>query len=1029
MRTLHFLRLFLILLFQILSGNEIFFVSSKCLDDQKSLLLQLKDSLQYDSSLSTKLARWNDNTSECCNWDGVKCDLYGHVIALELDNELISSGVENSSALLSFEYLEKLNLAYNRFDVGIYNLVNLKYLNLSNAGFFGQIPMTLSRLTRLVTLDLSTLLHPLKFESLDFIENLTELRELYLDGVDLSAQRNEWFQSLSSYLPNLMVLSLRGCRVSGPIDDSLSNLRFLSVIYLDQNNLSTTVPQYFAKFSNLTSLSLSSCNLHGAFPETIFRVQSLEMLDLSNNKMLSGRIPNFPKNGSLRTISLSNTKFSGLLPESISNLQNLSKLELSNCNLSGPIPSTMENLTNLVYLGFSLNNFTGSIPYFQQSKKLTYLDLSYNSLTGLLSPAHFEGLSELVYMNLGNNLLNGILPAYIFELPSLQKLFLCSNEFVGQLNEFRNASFSLLKILDVSNNHLNGSIPKSIFGIERLKVLSLSSNLFSETLPFEMIGMLSYLTNLDLSYNNLTIDISSSNSTTFTFPHLRILKLASCRLQEFSRLKLLSEIRILDLSDNQIHGPIPNWIWEIGYGFPSQLNLSCNLLEYLKQPYNIPDNLTMLDLHSNRLKGDLPMPPSSSFYVDYSSNSFSNSIPLDIGDSLVNARVFSVANNSLTGRIPESICNALFPQVLTFSQNALSGTIPTCLLENSATLGVLDLGNNRLNGVIPDSFPIGCALRSLHLNENTLQGKLPRSLVNCDFLEVLNVGNNKLFDSSPFMLKNSSSLRVLVLRSNRFYGNFQCHSWQNLQIIDIASNNFTGELSAECLWNWKGMMVGDDYIDSGINRIHFGYCQETVTLTIKGMEMKLVKIFRAYTSIDFSSNRFHGVVPDIVGNLTALYVLNLSHNALEGQIPKSFGKLKRLESLDLSWNKLSGEIPAELAYLIFLSYLNLSFNKLFGRIPSSNQFQTFSADSFEGNKGLCGLPLEDCKGNDSELLQTQPLPDSDDAWKFIVLASGYIVGAVNTIALLWFYEPVKKWFDKHTEKCLHWFSTMLSLNP
>ncbi|KAG5583751.1 hypothetical protein H5410_044185 [Solanum commersonii] len=360
---------------------------------------------------------WRVETTTQVNVVIGKCDLYGLVIALELDNELISSGVENSSALLSLEYLEKLNLVYNRFDVGIpvgiYNLVNLKYLNLSNAGFFGQIPMTLSRLTR-----------------------ITELRELYLDGVDLSAQRNEWCQSLSSYLRNWLVWSLRGCRVSGPIDDSLSNLRFLSVIYLDQNNLSTTVPEYFAKFSNLTSLSLSSCNLHGAFPETIFRVQSLEMLDLSNNKMLSGRIPNFPKNGSLRTISLSNTKFSGLLPKSISNLQNLSKLELSNCNLSGPIPSTMENLTKLVYLGFSLNNFTGSIPYFQQSKKLTYLDLSYNSLTGLLSPAHFEGLSELVYMNLGNNLLNGILPAYIFELPSLQKLFFAEMNLLANSTNF-----------------------------------------------------------------------------------------------------------------------------------------------------------------------------------------------------------------------------------------------------------------------------------------------------------------------------------------------------------------------------------------------------------------------------------------------------------------------------------------------------------------------------------------------------------------------------------------------------------------
>ncbi|WMV45035.1 hypothetical protein MTR67_038420 [Solanum verrucosum] len=553
MTTLYFLWLFLIPLFQILSGYHIFLVSSQCLDDQKSLLLQLKGSLRYDSTLSNKLAKWNQKTSESCNWDGVTCDLSGHVIALELDDETISSGIENASALFSLQYLERLNLAYNRFSVGIPvgigNLTNLKYLNLSNAGFVGQIPMMLSRLTKLVTLDLSPLFpysnQRLKLENPNlrhFIENSTELRELYLDGVDLSSLRTEW------------------C----PIDESLSKLQILSIIRLDQNNLSTTVPGYFANFTNLTTLSLDSCNLQGAFPKKIFQVQFLEILDLSNNKLLSGSIPSFPRNGSLRMISLSNTNFSGSLPESISNLQSLS----------------------------------------------------------------------------------------------------------------------------------------------------------SGTVPLDLIGRLSNLTRLELSYNNLTVDASSINSTSFIFPQLRLLKLASCRLQKFPDLKR---------------------------------------------------------------------------------------------------------------RIPESICNASYLQVLDFSNNALSGTIPPCLLENSTNLGVLNLGNNKLNGVIPDSFPIGCALQTLDLSENKLQGRLPKSLVNCELLEVLNVGNNKLVDRFPCMLRNSNSLRVLFLRSNQFNGSVQCdatrNNWKNLQIIDIASNNFTGVLNAEFFSNWKGMMVADDNVETGRNHIQYKFLQ------------------------------------------------------------------------------------------------------------------------------------------------------------------------------------------------------------
>ncbi|KAH0638896.1 hypothetical protein KY290_036199 [Solanum tuberosum] len=789
----------------------------------------------------------------------------------------------------------------------------------------------------------------------------------------------------------------------------------------------------------MTTLTLSSCHLQGTFPERIFQVPVLESLDLSNNELLHGSITIFLRNGSLRTISVSYTNFSGSVPESISNLQNLSRLELSNCGFSGPIPSTMPSLTNLVYLDFSFNNFTGFIPYFRQSKKLIYLDLSRNGLTGLLSRAHFEGLSELVYINLGKNLLNGNLPEYIFELPSLQQLFLNSNQFVGQVDEFRNASSSLLDTIDLENNHLNGSIPKSMFEIGMLKVLSLSSNFFSGTVTLDLIGRLSNLSRLELSYNNLTVDASRNNSTSFTFPQLSILKLASCRLQKFPDLKNKSRVIHLDLSDNQIRGAIPNWIWGIGGGDLVHLNLSFNQLEYMEQPYNVSSNFVVLDLHSNLIKGDLLIPPYPAIILDYSSNNFSNSIPTDIGNSLADASFLSVANNRITGIIPESICNGSNLQVLDFSNNTLSGTIPPCLLNNSKILGVLNLGNNSLNGVIPDSFPIGCALTTLDLSRNTFEGKLPKSLVNCKLLKVLNVGNNKLVDCFPCMLRNSNSLRVLVLRSNQFNGRVHCdatrNSWRTLQIIDIASNNFTGVLNAEFFSNWRGMMVADDYVETGRNHIQYKflqlsnlYYQDTVTITNKRVEMKLVKILRVYTSIDFSSNRFQGVIPDTIGNLSSLYVLNLSYNALKGPIPKSIGKLQKLESLDLSTNHLSGEIPSELASLTFLAALNLSFNKLFGKIPSTNQFQTFSADSFEGNRGLCGFPLNNnCVSYGSESLSLLPptlVPDSDsdDEWKFIFAAVGYVVGAANTISLLWFYEPVKKWFDKHTEKCLLWFS-------
>ncbi|KAL6987866.1 hypothetical protein U1Q18_013612 [Sarracenia purpurea var. burkii] len=1023
-------------------------VSAQCLDHERSLLLQLKQTLIFNPNVSVRLSNWGQ-INDCCVWSGVNCDPGGHITGLDLSSESISGGINQSSSLFSLQYLQSLNLANNNFDSiqipsGVADLTGLTYLNLSNAGFAGQIPIGLSRLNRLVVLDLSNHNYypgtrSLQLENpnlLTLIQNLTEITELHLDGVNISAPGTDWCPAISSSLPNLRVLSLSNCYLSGPFDSSLQNLQFLSEIHLGSNNLSAPVPEFFANFEKLTALTLSFSNLYGMFPERIFQLPKLQSLDLINN-ILNGSLPEFPQNSSIQNLVLSNTRFSGSLPDSMSNLRNLSRIDISQCKFNGSIPISMENLSQLVYLDMSSNNFTGRIPSFQMSKNLSYIDLSYNDLTGPVPYNHFEGLSSLVSINLAYNSFNGSVPLSLFSLPSLQKIQLSNNQF-GEVSEFSNGPLSPLDTLDLSSNKLEGPIPLYFFDFQKLIILSLSFNNFTGTIQLESIRKLQNLGKLDLSYNSLSVNASDGNSSVTSFPQLGILRLASCKLQKFPALMNQSRMIQLDLSNNQISGEIPNWIWKVGNGTLTYLNLSCNLLVNLQREYTFPSSLSVLDLHSNQLRGEIPLLPDSALYVDYSSNSFGSSIPAEIGKNLTFAIFFSLSNNSLNGAIPQSICNALFLLVLDLSSNRLNGTIPPCLIENSTqSLGVLNLQNNGLSGHISGTFPEGCALKTLDLNGNSLEGQVPESLINCTKLEVLNLGNNKINDKFPCFLKNSSSLRVFVLRLNKFHGGIGCpginnnKTWPKLQIIDLALNNFSGVLSPKCFSHWKAMKSFGRTSQSDLNdhlRFEFlmlnnFYYQDTVTVTNKGLEMELVKILTVFTSIDFSSNSLEGEIPASIGDLRVLYVLNLSHNALTGQIPSSLGNLTQLGSLDLSSNRLSGSIPITLARLTFLSFLNLSYNQLVGNIPRGSQFETFTEASFEGNGGLCGPPLNtsciDAKVSGSTPLTPEDWhSDSETDDIYLCAEVGFVVGLGSFIATLAFCKRWNQLYYKHVDQVL-----------
>ncbi|KAL4649521.1 hypothetical protein ACB092_01G018900 [Castanea dentata] len=234
---------------------------------------------------------------------------------------------------------------------------------------------------------------------------------------------------------------------------------------------------------------------------------------------------------------------------------------------------------------------------------------------------------------------------------------------------------------------------------------------------------------------------------------------------------------------------------------------------------------------------------------------------------------------------------------------------------------------------------------------NLLEGTVPPGLGNLPFLEMYNIGFNKIVsdDGLSFItsLKNSTLLSFLAIEGNYFEG-----------VIPESIGNLSKALS----------------------KLYMG------------------------------GNSFNGNIPNSISNLSGLTLLNLSYNSLSGEIPPEIGHLEELQILGLAGNQLSGSIPNSLGNLQKLNGIDLSGNRLVGTVPPTfGNFQKLlsmdlSNNKFNGNitREIFNLPSLSTVFNLSKNLLSGPFPEEVSLLKNVVaidlsdnLFSGNISGSIG----------------------------------
>ncbi|KAF8028066.1 hypothetical protein BT93_E0856 [Corymbia citriodora subsp. variegata] len=835
-----------------------------CHPDESSALMEFKQSFKTNRAafhcVYTKVESWSlDGHGDCCSWDGVECsEATGHVTSLDLSHSCLFGTLSSNTSLFRLLHLESLNLASNDFNsssipYGFGNLSRLQYLNLSGLNMLGKVPLDISRLSKLVSLDLNL-------------------------GWDLETSP-DIDPSSGLEMPN--------------IENFVQNLTMLRELDLSFIDMSSPFPHVLANFSSLKSLKLFSCQLHGEFPVSIFQLPNLEALDISGNFNLSGYIPDLHWGNPLKSLSLRETNFSGEIPISIGNLVFLNELSIEMCNFSSSLPTSMGNLSQLTYMDLSYNKFHGQIPaFFANLTRLSYLSLEYNNFSSGIGH-WFVNLVKLTHLKLAGCQLSGPITSSFENLTRLISLELCHNNLQGEI-PYSLWELKDLEILDLSQNNLSGTV--DLYKLKKLQILGLSFNNISFFSKAEINATLPKLSTLYLDSCNLhEFPKFLSYLSILGWINLSYNKIGgSIPMWMWNGSR--ESLRYVDLSHNLLTGfgnnhtslPLP----ELAY-----LDISSNRLKIeLPSP---PPSMAYYNISNNFLFGEIQSICSgrSLIAVDLFNNSLNGTIPSCVGN-INTLSVLNIGKNKLEGMIPCAYPKGCVLKIIDLTENQLQGPIPRSL-ANCKMLEYLNLAHNQ----ILDGFPLWLSelteLKAIILKSNKFHGPIEayRSRFNFSNVHIMDLSYNSFSGELPSkLLQSFHSMRAIV-------------SQDQLEYMYSGA-----EINSSSIYLGKDVEYEMELMNKGIEReypkVPFALMQIDVSNNkFEGHIPDLIGDLKSLVFLNLSNNALTGSIPPSLANLTFLESLDLSRNKLSGEIPQELAQLTFLSSFNISDNQLSGRIP------------------------------------------------------------------------------------------------------------------------
>lgn len=509
-----------------------------------------------------------------------------------------------------------------------------------------------------------------------------------------------------------------------------------------------------------------------------------------------------------------------------------------------------------------------------------------------------------------------------------------ANWLTGPLDSWYGITLAEGRVSEISldNNNLVGPIPESIGGLTAVWRLVIGNNHFTGGLPAS-IGQMSSLSVLIMWNSGLSGVLPS----------------------ELANLSNLSQIY---LQQNQLSGSIPAFLGDLS-------------------------NLGVIELSNNQFTGAIP-PELGALGALHDlllgGNQVAGTIPVELGN-LAQLRALDVRNNDLTGTLPQEIGRLTQLTYLLVQGNQLSGAVPDSV-RRLTQLQYLYLSNNRFDH-LPDLTPL-TNLQSLDVAGN---------LFGFEDLEPNASVSPASFNYSPQDSVGTARDTTVIWKSNLFlmvpYSSpTTAYHWLHNGVeigvgaggVELPSvdSSMTGSYS---WWSTNSLLPGLTLYGRPI--------QVRVEPTpLQRDSLALVDLYNAtngpawtdrtnwltgpvetwfgvtvtggrVAEVVLSNNNLVGPIPASIGQLNAVWKLDLGYNHFSGGLPASIGQMSALSVLIMWATELSGPLPAELGNLPNLTQIYMQGNGISGVLPASlGALPALSVLELSGNQLTGPIPPE-----------------------------------------------------------------------